>query len=298
MKVLITGGTGYIGQALCRELSKRGQELWVYSRRPQKVKQLCGESVQPLSDLNEVSALSFDAVVNLAGESIAGGRWSDARKRKLLGSRVGLTNQLCEQLAKCEQPPGIFVSGSATGYYGDGGDIELTETTDPVTQDFAHELCRQWEAAADVASSWGARVVKLRIGLVMGPGGGFLAPLKIPFSLGLASRLGDGKQWMSWISLHDMVQLIIHALDNNECDGVYNAVGGDPVTNAEFTRQFATALNRPAFFVAPAFVLKTALGELSELLLGGQRALPSRLRSEGFEFAHPDLESALKAAVA
>jgi uncharacterized protein (TIGR01777 family) len=297
MRVLVTGGTGFIGRALCKALDARGDSVWVYSRRPDAVPVLCGPRIQAIDDLSKVEALEFDAVVNLAGESIAGGRWSDKRKQKLLASRIELTNELCRHLEASGSPPRIFVSGSATGYYGDGGDAELTEDSAPFTNDFAQELCESWELAADVAEQWGARVVKLRIGLVMGPEGGFLQPLKLPFYLGMGARLGSGRQWMSWVSLEDMVRIIEFVLDNERCSGIFNAVAPSPVTNAEFTKTFAKQLNRPAILFAPSTALKVALGELSTLLLASQRAVPERLVESGFEFSHDSLASALRASL-
>ena len=296
MNILLTGGTGYIGRELCRLLLARGDTLWVYSRRPERVPGLCGAGVHAVSDLSEVEQLNLDAVVNLAGESIAGGLWTDNRKQKLRDSRIALTETLCHHLSRCEQPPRVFISGSATGYYGEGGDTLLTEDSS-VQEDFAQQLCADWEAAAEPARDWGARLVLLRTGLVMGPDGGFLGPLMWPFRLGLGARLGSGQQWMSWIALSDMVRVIAFALDNADVTGPINAVAPAPVTNAGFTRTFASVLNRPAFLVTPAFALKLVLGELSTLLLTGQRAIPKRLQDYGFDFKHLHLESALEAAI-
>lgn len=293
MRILLTGGTGYIGQALCPSLLDAGHDLYVYSRHPARVKSLCGEEVTGFSDLTLASEGRFDAVINLAGESIAGWPWTDARKRKLRDSRITLTSELCRHLDVAPEKPQIFISGSATGYYGDGGDDVLTEDSAP-HEEFTHTLCADWEAAADHASVWGARVVKLRTGLVMGPNGGFLAPLKIPFSLGLGARLGSGEQWMSWISRNDIVRIIEFALTNDDIEGPINACAPNPVTNAEFTRQFAATLHRPVFFMpVPASVLRVGLGEMSTLLLTGQRAIPQRLEQYGFSFEDRNLEDAL-----
>ena len=296
MHVLMTGGTGFIGSALSRELLRRGDAVTVYSRRPESVSRLCGEGAVAIASLDEVSALEFDAVVNLAGESIAGGLWSKSRKQKLRDSRVGLTEVLCDHLSRCSSPPRIFVNGSATGYYGDGGSTILDESAAP-EMEFTHELCSDWERAADQAGAWGARVVKLRIGLVLGPGGGFLKPLMIPFRLGLGARLGSGEQWMSWISLQDIVRLVLFVLDNPDCEGVFNACAPTPVTNAEFTRALAGVLNRWTFIPVPAFALRLALGEMSRLLLCGQRAVPARLNKTGFSFLHPGINDALATAL-
>lgn len=302
MRVLVTGGTGFIGRALCQALSVRGDEVLVYSRQPAQVSSLCGDTVIGFADIERVRSEPIDAVVNLAGESIAGARWSDSRKQLLRDSRIALTESLCENLGENPRFPRTFISGSATGIYGDGGDRTLTEYSQPVAapdgvKDFARQLCEDWEKAADRAEALGARVVKLRIGLVMGPDGGFLAPLKLPFSLGFGARLGQGNQWMSWISLADMTRVILHLLDHKASSGIYNACAPNPVTNREFTRTFARLLHRPALLVAPEFMLKLMLGEMSSLLLAGQRVVPTRLQEEKFSFQHQTLTSALATAI-
>ncbi|MDA0791333.1 MAG: TIGR01777 family oxidoreductase [Proteobacteria bacterium] len=297
MHILVTGGTGFIGRALCRALIARGDHVSVYSRRPETVTRLCGSGVNPLEALDQVDDIQTDAVVNLAGESIAGGLWTASRKQLLRDSRVGLTEELCSRLARAPHPPPVFISGSATGFYGNGADSPLTEDSDPASSDFAQQLCQDWEEAADLATYWGARVVKLRIGLVMGPGGGFLKPLRLPFSLGLGGRLGNGQQWMSWISLKDVVSVLLFALDHDSCRGPCNAVAPEPVTNAEFTRTLATQLHRPAILAVPAFALRLMFRDLSDLMLHGQRVLPAKLLATGFQFQHNTLDSALNAAL-
>lgn len=297
MRILMTGGTGYIGRALCPKLTERGHDVTVYSRQPSEVPRLCGEAVKGVDSLDAITSRKpYDAVINLAGEPIAGWLWTESRKQKLRDSRVRLTNRLCRALESAGMSPGIFISGSAIGYYGDGKNEVLTEANGP-QDSFDAELCADWERAADTAASWGARVVKLRTGLVLGPDGGFLGPLKLPFSLCLGGRLGSGDQWMSWVSRDDMVRIILFLLDNEQCEGAFNACAPNPVTNREFTRAFARALSRPTFIPVPAFALKLGLGELSRLLLTGQRAIPERLIGAGFEFEDPDIETALAKAV-
>lgn len=296
MKVLITGGTGFIGRALCHALVERGDRVWVYSRQPKRVAGLCGPAVGVLENLDDAGSLAADVVINLAGESIAGGLWTRSRKQKLRDSRIALTDRLCESLSR-GQPPAVFVTGSATGFYGDGGNTLLTEQQQPCSTGFAQQLCADWERSADHMDNPATRIIKLRIGLVMGPGGGFLAPLKIPFKLALGGRLGSGQQWMSWISRQDLVNAILFLIDNETCAGAYNAVAPQPVTNAEFTRELGNALHRPTVLPVPAFVLKTLLGELSSLLLEGQRAIPARLQDAGFNFVHENLAGALREAI-
>lgn len=294
MNVLITGGTGFIGKALCRALLERGDAVWVYSRRPETVKALCGDAVHALGDFMGLAELAFDAIVNLAGEPIADRPWTKRRREVLLDSRIKLTNQLIEALAGANQKPAVFISGSAVGYYGDTADESVDENyhADPETQaqDFAHQLCRQWEAAADGASSFTQRVCKVRIGIVMGKGG-FLLPLLPLFRVGLGARLGNGQQYMSWISHRDMVRVLLHLIDNTAAEGVFNATAPVPVTNRTFTAQLAASLNRPALLFVPALLLRL-LGDLSTLMLKGQRVVPKRLQASGFEFRDANLAGA------
>jgi uncharacterized protein (TIGR01777 family) len=296
MNVLITGGTGFIGKALCRALTDRGDSVWVYSRRSEKVQALCGDAVHALVDLGELGDVTFDAVVNLAGEPIADRPWTKRRREVLLGSRIQLTDQLIESLISANQKLAVFISGSAVGYYGDTADESVDENflpnVDTQEQDFAHQLCRQWEAAADGATQLATRICKVRIGIVMGEGG-FLGPLMPLFRFGLGARLGDGAQFMSWISHRDMVRLLIHLLDDPSSEGIFNATAPVPVTNRAFTTQLAATLNRPAIFFVPAPLLRL-LGDLSTLLLKGQRVVPTRLQASGFEFRDANLASALE----
>jgi uncharacterized protein len=293
MRVLITGGTGFIGRALCRALTAAGSEVWVYSRRPERVTALCGESVHPLTSLTPLaSGLAFDAAINLAGESIVGARWSEKRKQLLRDSRIAVTEQLVTGFARSPRPPAVLLSGSAVGYYGDSGD-RIVEESAPSGVDFGARLCADWEAAAAPAAALGMRVCLLRTGLVLGPDGGFLDRMLLPFRLGLGARLGDGRQWMSWIHRDDYVAMLLHLLHDARAMGAFNMSAPEPVHNAGFTAALARCLRRPAFLAAPAPLLRLALGEMSELLLGGQRAPPTHAQALGFGFAHAGLESAL-----
>ena len=298
MQILITGGTGFIGKALCRRLLQQGHRLTVFSRQtPDRVRRICGDAVTPLSSLDALSTRAgFDAVVNLAGESIAGGRWTEARKQLLWDSRVGLTAELVDFIATAETKPGVMVSGSAVGYYGNRGDTPLDEDSDGV-DDFSHRLCVVWEKEAARAAEHGVRVCILRTGLVVGRDGGFLQRLLPLFRLGLGGRIGSGRQWMSWIHLDDHIGVTEHLLDNAHLDGIFNATAPNPVTNREFTTCLARVLHRPAFLPVPAIALKLALGEMAELLLGGQRVLPTRLQHEPFRFRYERLEAALREAI-
>jgi uncharacterized protein len=294
MRILITGATGFIGRTLCHELRLQGHQLTVLARQPERVAALCGPDIATFRSLTEWSPeLHFDAVINLAGEPIMARRWSAARKQVLWDSRVTLTAQLVERMAAARSKPAVLISGSAIGIYGDQGDTELDETS-PCGCGFSAELCLAWEQAAGKAEPLGVRVCLLRTGLVIGNNGGFLAQMLPPFKLGLGGRIGDGRQWMSWIHLVDHVTLTRFLLEAPEARGAFNATAPQPVTNAEFTRQLAQALHRPAVLPLPAWLLKLGAGEMAELLLGSQRVLPRKAVASGFEFAYPNLEPALR----
>lgn len=293
MNILITGGSGFIGSQLCKKLLERNDQLTVLSRSPDSVKSRCGASITPLASLAALTAEDkFDAIINLAGEPIADARWSDQQKSALIESRIGTTHQLINYIKRAKQKPECLISGSAVGYYGDGGDQPLDENS-PFHDEFTHRLCRDWEAAAHEAEQQGVRVCLLRTGLVVGRNGGFLSKMLLPFKLCLGGRLGDGKQWMSWIHLFDLIAMILFLLDHHELHGPFNGTAPEPVNNADFTRSLAKTLHRIAPFPIPAITLRIAMGEMSRLLLTGQRVLPKRALDAGFEFKFTRLESAL-----
>ncbi|ARS50351.1 NAD-dependent dehydratase [Ectopseudomonas mendocina] len=293
MHILLTGGTGLIGRALCAHWVEHGHRLTVWSREPGKVAGLCGPTVRGIGRLEELAEEPLDAVVNLAGAPIADRPWSSKRKALLWASRIGLTEQLLNWLKSREQRPALLLSGSAVGWYGDGGERELHEDTPQVTDDFAAQLCGAWEETAQRAEELGMRVVLVRTGLVLSANGGMLKRLLLPFRLGLGGRLGDGRQWMPWIHIADQIGLMDFLLQQEAAQGPYNACAPLPVRNAEFTKALGQALSRPAILPVPAFVLRAGLGELSELLLGGQRAVPKRLLEAGFSFRFTHLDVAL-----
>jgi uncharacterized protein (TIGR01777 family) len=236
-----------------------------------------------------------DAVVNLAGENVAAGRWSKARKQRIRDSRVLGTRLIAQTLAKLERPPAVLVNASAIGFYGDRGDEILDETSDP-GDGFLAETCLAWESATAAAETAGVRVVRLRIGVVLAAEGGALAKMLPIFRAGLGGKTGDGRQWMSWITIDDLVEAIVFAISCDRLDGPVNAVGPGPETNAEFTRVLARALHRPAIAPVPAFVVRTVFGEMGqELLLSSARVLPRRLEQAGFAFRHVNLPSAFQA---
>lgn len=291
MRVLITGGTGFIGTALCARLRERGHTLAVLSRRPARVPALCGAEVQALEDLAAVPVFAPEAVVNLSGAPIASRPWTRARRRLLRDSRIAFTRELVAVLARCAQPPQVMVSGSAVGYYGARGDEPLDEEADAVN-DFPHQLCRDWEQAAQPVTALGTRLCLLRTGLVLGPGG-MLARLLPAFRLGLGGPLGSGQQWMSWIHRDDLVALIDYLLAHQTLAGPFNGTAPNPVPNHEFTETLARLLKRPARLRLPAGLLRAALGDLATLLVDGQRALPDKALKAGFEFRYSQLDVAL-----
>ncbi|MCX7080824.1 MAG: TIGR01777 family oxidoreductase [Pseudomonas sp.] len=293
MHILLTGGTGLIGRQLCRRWLTQGHRLTVWSRRPEKVAKLCGAQVRGISRLEEVGPEPVDAVINLAGAPIVDRPWTHRRKALLWSSRISLTETLLAWLESREQKPQVLISGSAVGWYGDGGERVLTEVSPPVSEDFASQLCIAWEETAQRAEAMGIRVVLIRTGLVLSAEGGFLSRLLLPFKLALGGPIGSGRQWMPWIHINDQIALIDFLLNQNGVSGPYNACAPKPVRNREFAKTLGSVLHRPAIVPIPAFALRVGLGELSLLLLGGQRATPTRLLAAGFIFQFTDLRAAL-----
>jgi len=291
--ILITGGTGLIGRQLCKALLAEGHELTVLSRNPASVPAKCGARVHAMAGLDEWrSGQTFDAVVNLAGEPIVDARWTAQRKQVLWDSRVTLTENLVQHIAAARHKPGVLLSGSAAGYYGNRGDAALDESA-AAGEDFAAQLCKAWEAAALAAGASGVRVCLLRTGLVLSRHGGLLGRMLLPFKLGLGTRLGDGKQWMSWIHIDDYVRMLLGLLRDAQASGPYNMTAPQPVANKEFTATLAKVLHRPAPFIAPARLLKSVMGERACLLLEGQRVLPKKMELAGYRFAFTNLADAL-----
>ncbi|KIH85293.1 TIGR01777 family oxidoreductase [Pseudomonas batumici] len=293
MHILLTGGTGLIGRQLCEYWLAQGHRLTVWSRRPQQVARLCGAQVRGVRHLEDLAGEHLDAVINLAGAPIADRLWTHRRKALLWSSRIQLTETLLAWLEGRDQRPAVLISGSAIGWYGDGGERELTESSPPVSEDFASQLCIAWEETAQRAEALGIRVVRIRTGLVLAAEGGFLSRLLLPFKLALGGPIGNGRQWMPWIHVRDQIALIDFLLHRSDASGPYNACAPKPVRNKAFARALGKVLHRPALIPLPAFVLRLGLGELSLLLLGGQRATPARLLAAGFVFQFNDLPAAL-----
>ena len=293
MHILLTGGTGLIGSQLCQLWLAQGHRLTVWSRRPAQVAALLGKEVRGIARLEELGEEPLDAIVNLAGAPIADRPWTSVRRALLWSSRISLTEQLLVWLEKRSQRPPVLISGSAVGWYGDGGERELDENSQPVKEDFASQLCIAWEETAQRGAALGMRVVLIRTGLVLSAQGGFLKRLVLPFKLGLGGPIGNGRQWMSWIHIEDQIALIDFLLHREDAQGPYNACSPEPVRNRDFARCLGKALHRPAAVPLPGLVLRAVLGELSGLLLAGQRVRPARLQAAGFKFRFTELPAAL-----
>ena len=280
MHIAISGAGGFVGRRLIQTLAAGNHTVARLGRDAAK-------------DLPRGSPL--DAVIHLAGEPVSQ-RWNEAVKQRIRDSRIVGTRNLVSAMAKLETKPRVLVTASATGFYGDRGEQLLDETAG-AGDGFLAEVCRGWEEEADRAAAFGVRVVKIRIGLVLGRDGGALGKMLLPFRLGLGARLGDGSQWMSWIHLDDLVAMIQFAVEQDAARGAWNGVTPNPVTNAEFTRQLAAAVHRPAWFVAPEFLVKLGAGEMSQILFFSQRCVPVAPLAAGFKFRYPELGAALRAVV-
>jgi uncharacterized protein (TIGR01777 family) len=291
MKVLVTGARGLIGSALVPRLEAGGHEVAQLTRStPQRRGEYRWDPAT--GTLDRAALEGVDAAVHLAGESVAG-RWTEAKKRRILESRVKGTRLLSEALAGLEPPPAVLACASAIGVYGDRGDEPVTERS-PSGDGFLAEVVRAWEGAAAPAREAGIRVVNLRFGIVQSKDGGALATMLPIFRLGLGGRVGSGRQYVSWVAIDDVVGAIQYALASDSPAGPVNVVAPQPVRNAEYAHTLGRVLGRPAILPAPGFAVRLALGELSQEVLGGQRVVPERLREGGYEFRYPELEPALR----
>ena len=294
-RVLVSGVSGPIGTALVPSLKANGATVTRLVRAGSTKAAKDEEHIpwDPAKPISPALVSGFDAVIHLAGEGIVG-RWTAAKKAAIRDSRVTGTRNLAEALARAKEKPQVFVSSSAIGYYGDRGDEVLSEHSVPGTG-FLPEVCCEWEAATQAASAVGIRTVHLRTGIVLSPKGGALGQMITPFKMGVGGRLGDGRQWMSWIDVQDMVGAIHHILKTDLLRGPVNMVAPRPVTNVEFTKTLASVLSRPAIFPVPRFAIKLAFGEMGEtVLLGSQRVEPSQLVTSGYPFRFSDLRSSLQ----
>jgi uncharacterized protein (TIGR01777 family) len=291
-KILVTGVSGPIGTALLPSLRAGGSSVMRLIRGPAKGEEQI--SWNPAAPLDPRVVSGFDAVINLAGETIFG-RWTSSKKKEIRDSRIVGTHTLSTALAQAEEKPRVFVSGSAIGYYGNRGD-ELLNEHSAVGSGFLAEVAQEWEEATMPAVQADIRTVHIRTGIVLSPKGGALGAMLLPFKMGVGGRIGDGRQWMSWVDVRDMVGGIHHILKNDLIQGPVNMVAPKPVTNAEFSKTLASVLNRPAILPVPAFAVKAVFGEMGDaLLLGGQKVEPSTLISSGYPFRYRDLRASLEA---
>jgi uncharacterized protein (TIGR01777 family) len=291
MEVLMSGATGFIGSALTSELEARGHTVRRLTRHPRREGDVRWD---PEAGTIDGDLSGTEAVVHLAGESIAEGRWTEEKKRRILESRRKGTRLLAEKVAELSEPPSVMVSVSATGYYGDRGNELLTEESES-GELFLSEVCREWEAAADPAREAGVRVVHPRFGIVLSTEGGALGTTLPIFKLGGGGTIGSGRQYWSWVSFDDVIGVVLYLMEAKGLSGPVNVVAPDPPTNAEYTRVLGHVLNRPTFFTVPAPAARVMLGEIAdELLLPSARVEPARLEETGYEFRHPELEGALR----
>ena len=295
MKILVAGSSGLIGTALCSRLEREGYEVVRLVRRAPALGELRWDP--EAGELEQEALEGIEAAVHLGGRNITAGRWTATVKAQLRQSRVQTTQLLATRLAGLAAPPRVLVCASAVGIYGHRRDEELDEESD-TGEGFLAELGRAWEGASAVAAEASSRVVQARLGIVLSRRGGALAKMLLPFRLGMGGKIGDGRQYVSWISLEDAVAALIYAVENDALRGPVNLTAPQPVTNAELTRTLGRVLRRPTLLPLPAFAAKLVLGELAEEgLLASQRARPKRLLEAGFEFAHPELEGALRHAL-
>lgn len=294
MKILITGATGFIGQYLV-SLLRAEHELLLVSRQPElAAKQLAVDNskVIQLKQLNSLDGV--DAIINLAGESLAAKRWSVEQKRRISESRWLMTETLLEKLKNSTPAPRVWINASAIGFYGAQGAEPLDESFTPSQTNFPNRVCAHWEELAQQASAFNCRVCIMRIGLVLGTQGGALARMLPAYWCGLGGPLGSGKQMVSWITRTDLVYIIRFLLEHSQCSGIYNATSPQAVSNAQFSAALATALHRPHFLRTHAWMLRLLLGEMADLLLTGQNVQPRRLLEAGFRFRYPELPEALR----
>ncbi|HTB23377.1 MAG TPA: TIGR01777 family oxidoreductase [bacterium] len=294
MRILVTGASGFFGRQVVAALGRNRHEVLRLTRGsldPADPRLLHWDPSK--AQIDERAVQGLDAVIHLAGEGIADARWSDAYKQRLRDSRILGTRLLVDALAAQAAKPRVLLAASAVGYYGDRGSEELSESSRPGAG-FLASLCVDWEAETARAAALGLRVVQMRLGVVLGLGGGVLKKTATPFKMGLGGKLGNGRQWMSWIAAPDAVRALLLFLERERCSGAYNLCSPNPVTNAQYTQSLRRAFNRPALMPVPAFVLRLAFGEMADsLLLASQKVLPLRLKGEGFTWGMPYVGEAL-----
>jgi uncharacterized protein (TIGR01777 family) len=298
MKVVVTGATGFVGRVIVKQLLSAGDEVVVLTRNVAKAAISLGSSCRYFQwdDINSAPPVEAfegaDGVLNLMGENIAS-RWDEQQKKKIYNSRINGTRRLVEVLEKLPNRPKVFVSASAIGIYGNRGPEDINEES-ALADDFLGKLCKDWENEAHKARNYGLRVVIIRTGVVLGRGGGALQKMLPIFKMGLGGPVGSGNQYMSWIHIEDLASMYVEALKNNSVKGILNGTAPYPSTNTDFSKMMGKILRRPAFLPAPAFAMKIAFGEMSQILLEGQKVLPVKFKEMNFRYRYPTLEMALK----
>ncbi len=294
MNYLITGGTGFIGQAMCKDLLAKGHHVVVLTRSKQKVFDVFQDRVAAIESLVDIPATQQpEVIINLAGQNLASKRWTKSLKKEFVSSRVDVTSQVINYIQQCQNKPKVLISGSAVGFYGAQGDNILTEQS-AAHSEYQSVLCQQWEEKAFEGTKEGVRVCTIRTGIVLGAGGGALRSMLPPFRFGMGAYLGSGKQWMSWIHIEDWVRIANFIVETESIQGPINGTSPNPVTNKYFSKALGKAIHRPVLFFSPRWVIKCLVGEMAHLLLTGQRVVPRALEEADFEFKYPELEQAFK----
>ena len=293
MNVLITGGTGLIGKALIKALRQNHANITVLTRNCTKAAKTLGTDINVIDELKLSTIENIDTVINLAGEPIANKRWSTAQKKQICQSRWDITEKLTSLIKAANNPPSLFISGSAIGIYGRQGSLSIDEEFTDYHREFTYEVCSKWENLALAAKSENTRIAILRTGIVLDENEGAIAKMLLPFKLCLGGRISHGQQMMSWIHIDDMVAAILHIQNTPSLKGFINITAEQPVTNDVFSRTLAKTLNRPCILTTPAFMLKLIFGEMADLLLFGQDVKPTKLKNSGFHFTYPTIDIAL-----
>ena len=291
MHFLVTGGTGFVGGALINHLLEDGHIVMVLTRNRQKAAKKFRGNIRAVQTLDEVKSVP-EVIVNLAGQRLSSARWTNRFKQKLVASRVDTTNRVINYIAGTKTRPRVLISGSAVGYYGARGDVVVDETDAPGNE-FQADLCKAWEEAALGAEVYGVRVCLLRMGVVLGPDGGTLNRLLIPFKLGGGGCLAAGRQWISWIHVQDLISIVYHLSLHDTLIGAFNATSPNPETNRNFASKLGAALGRPVLFRVPGWIVRVNMGEIARIFLTGQKVIPTKLLESGYEFKYPKLNQAL-----
>lgn len=297
-RILVTGGTGFIGVPLCNMLLLQGHSVTVLTRDVIKANTLFDGRVTLVGDMARVANdTAFDVIINLAGETVSQ-RWSDDAKARIINSRVSVTQALVDYVARAAHKPRVMISGSALGYYGVSDSLEFTESSTPTTDSFSafpRDVCAKWEAVAQKVEACGVRLCVLRTGVVLEKNGGALGQMLLPFKLGLGGPMGSGQQWFSWIHRDDLIGMMVHLINQDELRGAFNGTAPNPVRNVEFAKALGRALHRPSFMPLLPFQIRLLFGEMGDvLLLAGQKVLPRNAQASGFVFGYADVDDALR----